>query len=128
MSIMKEPIVTNNAFDLQEGYYSCLLQQLLEHGMQRVDIDKALRLGKVAGDLMKVALDALNLPVDILICGPARWLGLCGQGGPSSGNPAAAAELSDALTSSEGGEGGGGDWVGPAPIEPSKGPEGPGTV
>jgi hypothetical protein len=65
---------------------------------------------------------------DILICGPARWLGLCGQGGPSSGNPAAAAELSDALTSGEGGEGGGGDWVGPAPIEPSKGPEGPSTV
>jgi site-specific DNA-cytosine methylase len=77
MSIMKAPIVTNNAFDLQGGYYSCLLQQLLEHGMQRVDIDKALRLGKVAGDLMKVALDALDLPVDILICGPPcpPWAG-----------------------------------------------------
>eukprot|EP01043_Picozoa_sp_COSAG02_P038356 COSAG02_NODE_2949_length_7680_cov_4.274238_6_plen_136_part_00 len=68
---------------------------------------------------------------DILICGPARWLGLCGQGGPSSLNlplnPAAVAELSDTLTSGEGGEGGG-DWVGPPPIEPSKGPEGPSTV
>ena len=57
---------TNNVFDLEDAYWSALHKHLTTMGMQKV----VLNLGKTAGDLLKVELDRLELPVDCLISGP----------------------------------------------------------
>ena len=57
---------TNNVFDLEDAYWSALHKHLTSMGMQKV----VLNLGKTAGDLLKVELDRLELPVDCLISGP----------------------------------------------------------
>ena len=64
---------TNNVFDLEDAYWFALHKHLTRMGMQKV----VLNLGKTAGDLLKVDLDRLELPVDCLISGPPcpPWAG-----------------------------------------------------
>ena len=57
---------TNNVFDLEDAYWCALHKHLTTMGMQKV----VLNLGKTAGDLLKVDLDRLELPLDCLISGP----------------------------------------------------------
>ena len=57
---------TNNVFDLEDAYWCALHKHLTTMGMQKM----VLNLGKTAGDLLKVDLDRLELPVDCLISGP----------------------------------------------------------
>ena len=74
---MAVPTETINAYDLESGYRQCLVQQLTDMGMELAHIDMHLKLGKTAGDILRVGLESLTLPVDMLICGPPcpPWAG-----------------------------------------------------
>ena len=64
-----------NVYDLEEGYRQTLFNHLLELGMKSVNI--RLNLGEQAGDLLRANLADLELPVDMLVCGPPcpPWAG-----------------------------------------------------
>ena len=74
---------TINIFDLESGYKHWLDHHLREMGMQVADIE--LHLGKILGNLLKLPLDRLALPCDLLCCGPPcpPWSGLGNRGAMS---------------------------------------------
>jgi site-specific DNA-cytosine methylase len=75
LNFMQVPTHSNNVFDLDERYRECLHQHMLDAGMVPVEI--ILNLGKRLGDLLRRGLQHLELPVDILVCGPPcpPWAG-----------------------------------------------------
>ena len=75
LSTMQAPADTNNIFDLEDGYRNLLIQHLQEMGMDIANIN--LNLGPRAGDLLRISLQGLQLPVDLLVAGPPcpPWAG-----------------------------------------------------
>lgn len=65
----------NNIYDLEPGYAQVLLNHLVELGMRIEDVK--LNLGPLKGDLLRKALSEIELPVDLLVCGPPcpPWAG-----------------------------------------------------
>jgi site-specific DNA-cytosine methylase len=72
---MSCPTDSCNIYDLESKYESVLLKELLSMGMEEVKIK--LNLGRLVGNLLQVPLQHLDLPVDVLVCGPPcpPWAG-----------------------------------------------------
>ena len=62
-----------NVYDLENAYAKALRSHMEQMGMQSI----ILHLGRKAGDLLKVPLQALECPVDFLVSGPPcpPWAG-----------------------------------------------------
>jgi hypothetical protein len=64
--MMQVPSDTINVYDLDEAYLPALVTHLRQAGMENILVN----LGKVAGDILKVPLGMLQVPVDFLVAGP----------------------------------------------------------
>ena len=65
---MRVGVDTSYIFDIEAGYARYLRQTLLDSGMAAQDI--VLNLGKKAGNLLAMPLDALKAPIDMIVAGP----------------------------------------------------------
>ena len=79
LQAMQCPSDMHNVYDLEESYREALLHHFQEMGMEVVHLN----LGKVAGNVLNVALENLVKPIDFLIAGPPcpPWAGQGKRGG-----------------------------------------------
>ena len=71
LEAMGAPTDTCLGYDLVAGYRSCLVQELIEMGMDMVNINEHLHLGPEDGDILCVDFTYLaSLHIDLLVCGP----------------------------------------------------------
>ena len=75
LQVMDVPCQACNVFDLEPRYAQCLEEHFREMGMEVGSVVP--NLGKIAGNLLRAAMDMLDLRVDLLCAGPPcpPWAG-----------------------------------------------------